>query len=275
MKKFGRKDRPFGLRPPTKEEMEWVESWAKLYVSRVPKGVFKYKSHEEANADWDKWMAHGRFKPMIKSDNGLNSVILSELPEDEQGPFFQHLIDYGHTMPSPGQAFRWDYDQWKQSLQTTRDAESAMLDRCLAVAREEVAGAESAQDQREANVFRLAATAIQSRVPNAESKRLMDASEQYFAVHPTEELEPGEVVRKGWIISMPRLRDMLSERLGWHFKKSHVLLSDLPEEEREPFLQHLIEWGHILPSPGPGDPPYNIRAYRCDYVAWKLKPELG
>ena len=104
--------------------MEWVESWAKLYVSRVPKGVFKYKNHEEANADWDKWMAQGRFKPMIKSNEWLNSdVILSELPEDEQGPFFQHLIDYGHTMPSPGQAYRCDYDQWKQSLKTARDAE--------------------------------------------------------------------------------------------------------------------------------------------------------
>lgn len=62
MRTLGRKERPFGLRPPTKEEMEWVESFAKLYVSKVPKGVFKYKNHEEANADWDKWMAQGRFK---------------------------------------------------------------------------------------------------------------------------------------------------------------------------------------------------------------------
>jgi predicted RNase H-like HicB family nuclease len=62
MRTIGKKDRPFGLRPPTIEEMEWVESWAKRYVSRVPKGVFRYKSHEEANADWDKWMAQGSFK---------------------------------------------------------------------------------------------------------------------------------------------------------------------------------------------------------------------
>jgi hypothetical protein len=59
---LGRKDRPFGLRPPTKEEMEWVESLAKQYISRVPKGIFRYKNHEEANADWDKWMAQGRLE---------------------------------------------------------------------------------------------------------------------------------------------------------------------------------------------------------------------
>jgi hypothetical protein len=213
MKKYGRKNRPFGLRPPTKEEMEWVESWAKLYVSRVPKGVFKYKSHEEANADWDKWMAQGRFKPMMKIYDGLNSeVILSELPEDEQGPFFQHLMDYGHTVPSPGKAFRWDYDDWKQSLQTARDVESAMLDRCFTVAK---AGALSVENQREASVFELAATVIQSRFPD-ESRRLMNASEQYFFVHPTERLDPDEVIKKGWVVSIPRLRDMLRHRLGWH-----------------------------------------------------------
>ena len=113
---------------------------------------------------------------MKKIYDGLNSeVILSELPEDEQGPFFQHLIDYGHTVPSPDKAFRWDYDDWKQSLQTARDVESAMLEamleRCVTVAK---AGAQSAENQQEANVFELAAIVIQSRFPD-ESKRLMGA----------------------------------------------------------------------------------------------------
>ena len=157
---------------------------------------------------------------------------------------------------------------------TAREKESALLDRCIAVAEEDE---KSAQDQREANVFRLAAMVIDSRFPSA-SKRLMQASEQYFAEHPTEMLNPGEVIRKGWILGLPRLRDMLSHRLGWHDKQCSVLLSDLPEDEREPFLQHLTEWGHTLPSPvpKPGDPPYNIWAFRCDYIAWKNgKPELG
>jgi len=95
---------------------------------------------------------------------------------------------------------------------TARDAESALLARCSAVAQE---AAPSAQDQREANVFRLAAMVVQSRFPN-ESKRLMQASEQYFTVHPNERLAPAEVVRKGWVLGLPRLRDMLSHRLCGH-----------------------------------------------------------
>lgn len=95
---------------------------------------------------------------------------------------------------------------------TARDNESALLARCSAVAREL---AQSAQDQREANVFRLAAMVVQSRFPG-ESKCLMRASEQYFAAHPDERLAPAEVVRRGWISSLPRLRDMLSHRLYGH-----------------------------------------------------------
>jgi hypothetical protein len=93
---------------------------------------------------------------------------------------------------------------------TARDAESAMLDRCCAVAQE---GAQSAQDQREANVFRLAAMVIQSRFPS-ESKCLMQASEQYFSVHPSERVDPADVIRKGWVITLPRLRDTLTHRLN-------------------------------------------------------------
>jgi hypothetical protein len=41
----------------------------------------------------------------------------------------------------------------------------------------------------------------------------MRASEQYFATHPNERLAAGEVVRNGWVVSLPRLRDMLSQQL--------------------------------------------------------------
>lgn len=94
----------------------------------------------------------------------------------------------------------------------TRDAEAALLTRCAVAAREE---ALAAQDQREANVFRLAAMVVQSRFPH-ESTRLMRASERYFATHPGERLAPGEVVRNGWVFSLPRLRDMLSHQLHGH-----------------------------------------------------------
>lgn len=92
-----------------------------------------------------------------------------------------------------------------------RDAESA-LTRCSVVAR----GTEqSAQDQREANVFRIAAKLVRSRFPS-ESMCLMRASERYFASHPNERLAPADVVRMGWVPSLPRLRDMLSHRLYGH-----------------------------------------------------------
>ena len=45
---------------------------------------------------------------------------------------------------------------------TARDDESALLSRCSFVARER---AQPAQDQREANVFRLAAMIVRSRFP--------------------------------------------------------------------------------------------------------------
>jgi hypothetical protein len=92
---------------------------------------------------------------------------------------------------------------------TARDAESALLARCSAVA---FGDAAPASDQREAHVFRLAAMVVQSRFPR-ESTRLMQASDRYFGSHPNERLEAAEAVRQGWILSMPRLRDMLSQRL--------------------------------------------------------------
>lgn len=92
---------------------------------------------------------------------------------------------------------------------TARELESALLTRCTAVAQ---GVAPTAQDQREANVFRLAAMVVQSQFPH-ESKRLMQASEQYFSVYPDDRLVSGAVVRNGWVLGLPRLRDMLTRRL--------------------------------------------------------------
>lgn len=95
---------------------------------------------------------------------------------------------------------------------TARELEAALLTRCAVAAREV---APTAQDQREANVFQLAAMVVRSRFPR-ESTSLMRASEQYFATHPSERLAPGDVVRNGWVQSLPRLRDMLSQQLYGH-----------------------------------------------------------
>lgn len=93
-----------------------------------------------------------------------------------------------------------------------RDDEAALLARCAAVSRDPV---QTAKDQREANVFRLAAMVVRSSFPD-ESKRLMSASDQYFSRRPDEILDPADIVRKGWVVSLPRLRDMLGRLLHEH-----------------------------------------------------------
>ena len=93
-----------------------------------------------------------------------------------------------------------------------RELEAALLTRCTVAAREVEP---TAQDQCEANVYQLAARVVRSRFPH-ESMTLLRASEQYFATHPSERLAAGDVVRKGWIQSLPRLRDMLSQQLCRH-----------------------------------------------------------
>jgi hypothetical protein len=93
---------------------------------------------------------------------------------------------------------------------TAREKESALLARCVVAAR--ASAPTVVEDSREANVFRLAAMVVQSRFPS-ESRKLMQASEHYFAAHPDEQLSAAEVVGNGWVIGLPRLRDRLSRRL--------------------------------------------------------------
>ena len=92
---------------------------------------------------------------------------------------------------------------------TARETEDGMLMRCVAVARSQTL---TAQDQRDANVFRVAAMVVHSRLPR-EANRLMQVSEDYFFHHPADRLPAVVVVRNGWVLSLPRLRDMLSLKL--------------------------------------------------------------
>lgn len=58
MREIGKREqRPTGAaRAPTREEREWTERMAR-HPTRIPKGVFRYRSHEEANRDWEEWHA--------------------------------------------------------------------------------------------------------------------------------------------------------------------------------------------------------------------------
>jgi hypothetical protein len=92
-----------------------------------------------------------------------------------------------------------------------REFEANLLQRCILVARA-TDGPMAADNQCDANVFRVAAMIIGHQWPQ-ESARLMQASELYFANHPGQQLHASEVVRRGWIIGFPRLRDMLGRQL--------------------------------------------------------------
>lgn len=92
-----------------------------------------------------------------------------------------------------------------------RDNERQLLNRCVFVVEHPEASACSAA---EANVFRLAGSVLRSRLPVA-SAHLKAVSGAYFALHPDEQLPADEVVRRGLVVSLPRLRDMLSQRLHW------------------------------------------------------------
>lgn len=90
-----------------------------------------------------------------------------------------------------------------------RAREAAMLKRCVEVSRS-ASNSSQAENGREANVFRVASMVIQSRFP-AESEALMECATRYFALHP-EDLRPAaDVIRNGDVISLPRLRDALTQ----------------------------------------------------------------
>ena len=95
-----------------------------------------------------------------------------------------------------------------------RERERVLMDRCLIVAQHPGA---SAYNGMEANVFRLAGSVLRSRLP-AEASRLKAVSAAYFAQHPGEQLPTAEVVRSGLVISLPRLRDVLSQKLHWNLR---------------------------------------------------------
>ena len=41
----------------SQEHMDWMDSMKKSIKLCVPKGIFRYKSHDEANADMERWLA--------------------------------------------------------------------------------------------------------------------------------------------------------------------------------------------------------------------------
>jgi hypothetical protein len=92
-----------------------------------------------------------------------------------------------------------------------REREAHLFARCAKVAG--VSGVDGqALDQCEANVFRVAGMVLRSQWPQ-QAARLLAASEDYFARFPDQRLAAEQVVRRGWLISLPRLRVGLNRLL--------------------------------------------------------------
>lgn len=94
--------------------------------------------------------------------------------------------------------------------QPARTEEASLVERCSSVAR---GLATEASDLREANVFRVAGMIAGPR-HRAEAARLLRASERYFSVKPMDRLPSPEVIRRGWVSSLPRLRELLDAALA-------------------------------------------------------------
>lgn len=93
---------------------------------------------------------------------------------------------------------------------SARDIGQALIERCLTAARDAQA---SAHDQREANVFRVAAGLIWGQF-SAEALCLIRVSEHHFAQHPDHQLPAEVILHNRWVIGLPRLRDRLTFELS-------------------------------------------------------------
>lgn len=92
---------------------------------------------------------------------------------------------------------------------SSRAREDALLNRCVEVAR---ADAAPASNEIEANFFLLAAAVLRWKYP-IEVSRWKSAGDAYVAANPGSLLTSDEVLQRGWVISLPRLRDMLIHKL--------------------------------------------------------------
>jgi hypothetical protein len=94
-------------------------------------------------------------------------------------------------------------------VKTARQAEAELITYCAQVAHGSVA---AVRNQREANVLAVAARVLTRRFP-AEVAHLDAASERYLRAHEAERVSAAVAVDNGWIVSLPRLRELLTREL--------------------------------------------------------------
>ena len=92
---------------------------------------------------------------------------------------------------------------------TARQTEAELIAYCARVAR----GATVAvKDRREANVLAIAARVLGRGFPD-EIAHLDAVSERYLRAHEDERVSAAATVRNGWIVSLPRLLELLTREL--------------------------------------------------------------
>lgn len=90
-----------------------------------------------------------------------------------------------------------------------RAQERALIDCCVAIARGQITAPTTA---REANACRVASMILGPR-HRTECARLARASTAYFDAHPAEQCPDVDVVRRGWVTSLPRFHEALDAAL--------------------------------------------------------------
>lgn len=117
-----RKIRPVGLRGPTADEIQASIEAAEMAPRVIPKGVYRYASHEEANAEMDRWIAEGMVKTISgrfrDPEDGTGDARLEGTAASEAG-------DPRSSIPSDA----WTSNALEDAVLDLYEAESAGIER--------------------------------------------------------------------------------------------------------------------------------------------------
>jgi hypothetical protein len=94
------------------------------------------------------------------------------------------------------------------------DVEAALLARCVEAGKEH----SCARSAVEANVFAWSGFVLRCDAPE-NARRMELAADNWFAVHPEDELSLADVYKAGWIRDLSWLRDALSFEMGLVFNQ--------------------------------------------------------
>ena len=96
-----------------------------------------------------------------------------------------------------------------KEVSNPRDKEEILLSLCVKAAAGEIT---HVKNPIEANIFRVAGSVILNNYP-LEAQRLTHLAKEYFISFPEHCLHASQIVRNEWIISYPRLKDMLIQKI--------------------------------------------------------------